>query len=263
MTEPVTEYVHGRTDPREVERLDRQAAFVAPWSLEGFDAAPGHRVLDLGCGTGAMAAELARRFPGIDLVGLDRSSSQLAVARVRHPIARYVEGDAAAMPFEDGAFDRVHASWLLEHVEDPVAVLREVRRVLSPGGIVQIVEVDNETFGTDPELPVAVEVLRALDRAQLAAGGDPYVGRKLSAHFAAAGFDDVEVRPAPLLGDAHDPARFRAFAEEFAEIFESADEALGPSMQARIAEAAAAIRALPDRPGASMRYRASIARAVR
>jgi ubiquinone/menaquinone biosynthesis C-methylase UbiE len=145
-------YIHGSTDAREIARLETQARFVAPWSRAQFDALPGMRVLDLGTGIGAMARELAERFPGIELLGLDRSEAQLAVARARHPVATYVHGDATAMPFEDRSFDRVHASWLLEHVPEPVLVLREVHRVLRPGGIAHFVEVDNATLRTDPPL---------------------------------------------------------------------------------------------------------------
>src|SRR5262249_23568904 len=119
MTDPHA-YIHGSTDAREIARLEKQAAFVAPWSLARFDCAPVMRVLDLGTGIGAMAAQLARRYPGIQLTGLDRSPAQLAVARHRHPVAEYVEGDATALPFEAATFDRVHATWLLEHVPDPL-----------------------------------------------------------------------------------------------------------------------------------------------
>jgi methylase of polypeptide subunit release factors len=66
------DYVHGSTDQREVARLVRQAEFVATFSLVDFDAPPGARVLDLGTGVGAMARQLALRFPGIELVGIDR-----------------------------------------------------------------------------------------------------------------------------------------------------------------------------------------------
>ena len=179
MTDPAA-YIHGSTDAREIARLEKQAAFVAPWSLARFDVSPGMKVLDLGTGIGAMAAQIFKRFPGVQLFGLDRDPAQLAVARERHPIATYVEGDATEMPFETASFDRVHATWLLEHVPDPLAVLREVARVLKPGGIAMFVEVDNETLRTDPPFAAVRDVMHALDRAQIAAGGDPYIGRRCS-----------------------------------------------------------------------------------
>jgi ubiquinone/menaquinone biosynthesis C-methylase UbiE len=260
MTSP--EYIHGSTDPREIARLEAQAAFVAPWSLVHFDAAPDMEVLDLGTGIGAMAAQLAARYPNARITGLDRSEAQLAVARARHPIATYVQGDATATPFPDASFDRVHASWLLEHVPDPAAVLREVRRVLRPGGVAYFVEVDNGTLRIEPRIAVVTEVMDALNRAQLAAGGDPFVGKKLRALFAQASFIDVRVMPLPLIGDETDPVFFRALAEEFAGIFESLDESLPRELQARLHEAAARLRALPHAGGA-MYYAPVMARAVR
>lgn len=256
-------YVHGSTDAREIERLDRQAAFVAPWSLVGFAPAEGARILDLGCGTGAMAAEIARRFPGRAIVGLDASKAQLAVARARHPIAEYVEGDARAIPFADGSFDHVHVSWLFEHVADLAKVVREIRRVLRPSGTVQQIEVDNETLSISPPAPRVTDLMRALDAAQIAAGGDPTVGRRLEPLYRAEGFAILEATAVELVGDDRDPEFFRAFAEEFAEIFESVDEALGAGARDAIDGAAADLRALPSRPGASMRYRPMRLRAAK
>jgi len=259
----MSDYIHGSTDSIEIARLEKQAKFCAPWFLPSFDAAPGMKVLDLGTGIGAMATELRARFPGILLTGLDRSAAQLAVARARHPVADYVRGDAAHLPFEDASFDRVHASWLLEHVPDPAAVVREARRVLKPGGLACFVEVDNATLQSEPALSSVREIMARLDAAQIAAGGDPYVGRKLSTLFTNAGFSNVEVASHTMRGSATDPAFFRAFVEEFAEIFESVDEALGPSMHEMIALAVQELRALLLRNDTSLSYAPVIVRALR
>jgi SAM-dependent methyltransferase len=262
MTDPAG-YIHGSTDVREIARLSKQAAFVAPWSLSRFDASPGMKVLDLGTGIGAMAAQLHKRFPDIELFGLDRDPAQLAVARERHPIATYVEGDATAMPFETATFDRVHATWLLEHVPDPLAVLREVARVLKQGGIAMFVEVDNETLRTDPPFSVVRDVMHALDRAQIAGGGDPYIGRRLQQLFERAGFLESKAQSLPLVGDHGDSTFFRAFIEEFAEIFESLDETLGEEMVPMITDAAERLRSLARIPNGAIHYAPVIGKAVR
>jgi ubiquinone/menaquinone biosynthesis C-methylase UbiE len=252
-------YIHGTSDEREVARLEKQAGFIAPLELKYFDASSGHRVLDLATGVGAMAAQLVRRFPGIQLTGMDMNERQLEHARSRHPVAQYIQGDAAHMPFPDASFDRVHCSWLLEHVRDPLAVLSEVRRVLAPNGYCQFIEVDNATFATEPRLPEVERVLEELNRSQLVAGGDPFIAPKLAGYFERAGFQRVRLIPCPVVGDATDPAFFQAFVTEFAEIIESLDEALGAEQAPLIHTAAAQLRSLPQMPGARMRYEGTIA----
>ena len=131
----MADYIHGGTDLREVARLIKQAlVWVAPRMLQDFTASPGMRVLDLGTGVGVMAAALVRRHPAIEVWGLDVRAAQLRQAKALHPVANYVQGHAARLPFPDASFDRVDASWVLEHVPDPAAVLREVCRILIPGG---------------------------------------------------------------------------------------------------------------------------------
>jgi len=259
----LADYIHGATRETEIARLEKQARFVAPWSLAKFDAAPGMQVLDLGTGIGAMARELSDRYPGIVLTGVDRSAAQLETARLRHPVANYVAADATLLPFAAGTFDRVHASWLLEHVPEPAAVVAQVFRVLKPGGVAHFVEVDNETLRTEPALASVTELMRALNDAQLVAGGDPYVGRRLGELFGNAGFSSVEIAAPELLGDTNDPAFYAAFVTEFAEIFESVRETLGPAWNERIATAISELNALLGRAHSSMRYRPVVARAVR
>ena len=176
----MADYIHGGTDLREVARLMKQAlVWVAPRMLGDFTARPGMRVLDLGTGVGAMAGALARRHPGIELWGLDLRAAQLAQAQALHPVAMYVQGDAKRMPFRDGTFDRVHASWVLEHIRQPERVLREVRRILAPGGQCFFLEVDNATLRLVPPSVAIERAQELLNQAQLAAGGDPLIGRKL------------------------------------------------------------------------------------
>ncbi|HXX30996.1 MAG TPA: methyltransferase domain-containing protein [Myxococcaceae bacterium] len=260
----MADYIHGGTDLREVARLGKQAlVWVAPRMLGDFTASPGMRVLDLGTGVGAMAAVLARRHAGIELWGLDLRAPQLLQARALHPVARYVQGDAARMPFPDASFDRVHATWVLEHIPDVEAVLREVRRVLVPGGQCFFLEVDNATLELAPPSPHVFAALEALNRAQVAAGGDPYVGQKLDALLRRAGFSEVRVRSLDIVGNAADPETLRSSADELAEIFDSLDEALGPEQSALLHAAAAEARALPVTPGAEFRYRPVSAVATR
>jgi ubiquinone/menaquinone biosynthesis C-methylase UbiE len=255
-------YIHGGSDAREVARLEKQAGFISARFQSHLRAAPGHWVLDLATGVGAMAQKLIERYPGIQLVGLDLNRSPLRHARQNHPIAAYVQGDGARMPFADQTFDRVHCSWMLEHVPSPVEILRDVHRVLKVGGECLFIEVDNATFRTVPEYPEVVAVMEALNEAQLRGGGDPYVGRKLPALFREAGFTQTEVQPIALHGSLEDPVFFQAFIDEFAEIFESLDESVDRALVPRLHAAAGRLRALPS-VGGQMHYQGYIARGVR
>ena len=94
---------------------------------------PGDRVLDVGCGTGDFTAAMARA--GADAIGVDVAEAALRRARSRHPGVefRLVPLDGP-LPFEDGSFELVWASEVIEHVADTARWLSEVRRVLAPGG---------------------------------------------------------------------------------------------------------------------------------
>jgi ubiquinone/menaquinone biosynthesis C-methylase UbiE len=109
---------------------------------------PGHRVLDLGCGGGRHAFEVLRR--GADVVAFDQDSAELEnVAAMFAAMdkagevppgatGRTVTGDALGMPFPDASFDTVIAAEVLEHIPDDMAAMREIVRVLKPGGQVAV-----------------------------------------------------------------------------------------------------------------------------
>ncbi|MBI5159892.1 MAG: methyltransferase domain-containing protein [Micrococcales bacterium] len=106
------------------------------------DVLPHHRVLEVGVGAGNVLAEVP---VGLRL-GLDLSPSILRDARQRLGTrATLVQGDAAGLPFPDGAFDRVMASEVLEHLPNPGAAVREIARVTRTGGVV-VLSVPNESL---------------------------------------------------------------------------------------------------------------------
>jgi demethylmenaquinone methyltransferase/2-methoxy-6-polyprenyl-1,4-benzoquinol methylase len=100
------------------------------------------RVLDVATGTAAVAIELARAVPGRTVVGIDQSPEMLAAGRERArglPI-ELVEGRAESLPFADGEFDALTFTYLLRYVDDPLATMRELVRVVRPGGTVAMLE---------------------------------------------------------------------------------------------------------------------------
>ena len=259
-------YIHGETDAKETNRLEKQARFLTRWILDGVEAGPGARVLDLACGTGAMMRRLAARLPDAVLLGTDLSHAQLRDARLRSPWLPLVQSNAVALPFRGGAFDVVLWSWLLEHVprERAVDILREVRRVLAPGGVAWMTEVDNDSLAFWPRIPLAEESFRALWRVQEEGGGDPIIGRKLYGLCRAAGFTDVQVFPTTFhLHHGSPPGYFHGMLEEFAEILDSARESLPDPLKARVDEAAGQVLGIEKDPGASFTYTCFRGRASR
>ena len=113
-------------------------ALMQEWAPRVADAAgisPGDRVLDVACGTGVLTREAARRAgPGGAVTGLDLSPEMLAVAARLSPELRWQQGSADALPFPDQSFDAVVSQFGLMFFPDPVAGLREMMRVLVPGG---------------------------------------------------------------------------------------------------------------------------------
>ena len=100
------------------------------------EAGPGDRVLDVATGTGAVALEL-RRQKGCTVVGVDQSAEMLAeAARRTGGEIELVEASAQSLPFADGEFDGLTFTYLLRYVDDPPAVLRELARVVRPGGTI-------------------------------------------------------------------------------------------------------------------------------
>jgi demethylmenaquinone methyltransferase/2-methoxy-6-polyprenyl-1,4-benzoquinol methylase len=141
--------------PRRYDRLSAALSFGQDprWRRAMVDAvAPreGERVLDVATGTGMVAAELLSRAE-CSVVGIDQSPEMLAGARARFRGANgdagegaarveLVEGQAEALPFADGSFDALTFTYLLRYVDDPQATMRELARVVRPGGRVASLE---------------------------------------------------------------------------------------------------------------------------
>jgi demethylmenaquinone methyltransferase/2-methoxy-6-polyprenyl-1,4-benzoquinol methylase len=116
------------------------------------DPQAGDRVLDVATGTGMVAAELLRRCE-CSVVGIDQSAAMLARARARFAVAenarvQLLEGQAESLPFADASFDVLTVTYLLRYVDDPAATMRELARVLRPGGRIASLE-----FGVPPLRP--------------------------------------------------------------------------------------------------------------
>ncbi|MFL5821727.1 MAG: class I SAM-dependent methyltransferase [Solirubrobacteraceae bacterium] len=137
--------------PREYDRMGALLSFGQDprWRramVARVRASPGDRVLDVATGTGLVARELVRRY-GCSVIGLDQSEEMLAGARARLAASpdlaariELVRGEAERLPFADAEFDALTFTYLLRYVDDPPATLRELARVVRPGGTIASLE---------------------------------------------------------------------------------------------------------------------------
>jgi ubiquinone/menaquinone biosynthesis C-methylase UbiE len=251
----MTGYVHGSGTP-EQERLVEQAEHWRHRLIsDGTRLEPGTRLLEVGCGVGAVLAVLGQEFPGVELVGVDIEPKQLAFARghlERAGVeATLLEADATALPFEDESFDHVWMMWFLEHVADPLAVLREARRVLDPGGAITAIEVDYSTCRAEPSTPAIEALFRTMVKG-MAASGWSDAGTRLPGWLREAGFREIEEGERPVWWQGEDLAGQSRYA---ADVMESAFDALTqlPGVaEADLRAGLADLRGLADQPGAGL-----------
>jgi demethylmenaquinone methyltransferase / 2-methoxy-6-polyprenyl-1,4-benzoquinol methylase len=128
---------------------------------------PGGSALDVACGSGKLTVQLARiAGPAGRVVGLDFSTQMLDVARHEHPSVKFIEGDALNLPFDDSSFDASTIAFGLRNLADPVRGLREMLRVLRPGGRAVVLE-----FVRPPKGPIGAAYRMYLKTLLPAIGG--------------------------------------------------------------------------------------------
>ncbi len=154
---------------------------------------PAMALLDVGCGPGTLTAGLARHVGSV--VGLDADGEQVARAQVNAagvPNATFQQGDASHLPFADATFDAVFAHTLLQHLQDPTAALREMHRVLKPGGVLGVREEDWGGTFFHPASPARARGIEIVIEDWRRLGGDPYLPRRYRALLRTVGFAHVK-----------------------------------------------------------------------
>lgn len=165
------------------------AAFALPFFL------PGMRILDCGCGPGTITCGIAEKVAPGEAIGIDMGAGHLETARQRaaqlNVRARFEEASVYELPFLPATFDGVFSHALFEHLSRPQDALKEIYRVLKPGGFIALRSPDWGGFVLQPYDETIAETMQVYQDLQRAHGGDVYAGRKLPLQLRAAGFQYV------------------------------------------------------------------------
>jgi len=171
--------------------MGRYSVRLAPQLADFAGIRAGQRVLDVGCGPGALTAELARRLGPENVSAVDPSESFVTAASARHPAVEIRSAAAEELPFEADEFDAALAQLVVHFMTDPVAGLREMARVTRPGGVVAACVWDHA--GGQGPLSLFWDAVRTLDpdvegESQLAGAREGHLAQL----FEAAGLCEVE-----------------------------------------------------------------------
>ena len=189
-------YTHGHAPAVVRQHAQRTAEEAAAFLLP--ELRPGMRLVDVGCGPGSITRGLAERLAPGQVVGLDLSRETLDTAR-RDAAARgldnlaYEEGSVYEMPFPDASFDVAYAHQVFQHLREREAALREMFRVVRPGGLVAVRDVDWGTVAYWPRDPWIDRFVEVHSRTWYQNGGEPRMGRQLRALFNTAGVANLRI----------------------------------------------------------------------
>jgi SAM-dependent methyltransferase len=189
---------------------------------------PGISVLDIGCGTGAITAGIARALAGGEVVGLDRDVDNLAVAEehcAELPNLRFESGDVLSLPCR-AQFDIVNAARTLQWVADPAAAIANMKRAAKPGGSVIALDYNHEDNRWDPSVPPEfARFYRAFLDWRSANGWDNRMAGHLPELFRAAGLESIQVHVSDEVTRRGDPD-----FTECAGIWTSVAQTVGPTI---------------------------------
>jgi len=270
----VSHYLHG-TDPHEQLRLSILNNLLNEASLHELHLRGGEKILDVGSGLAQLSRAMARSAgPGTRVVGIERSAEQLAEA-VRQARAAGEEdlvelrqGDALALPLRDdewGTFDVAHTRFLLEHVPDPLRVVREMVRAVRPGGRLILEDDNHDVMRLWPEPPGFGPLWQAYIRSYDRLGNDPYVGHRLVSLLYLAGASPTR-NTWIFFGSCAGNPTFDPYVENLIGLLQGARDTCieaGFIDRSCMDDGIAALRAWKHRPDAAMWFAISWAEGIR
>lgn len=180
------------------ERLSLQAIAVAEkenQALIDVGLGPTGKFLDVGCGNGAAAARIQNAFPRLRVQGVELVETLAQEAKTKLGAENILAApdhriDWAAL----GSFDYLHARLVLRHVPDAESFVKNMAGAAAPGGRVIMVDADDQTLQTSPEIPGLLDTLNKLHGLARKNGADPHVGQRLAELARAAGLVELRTR---------------------------------------------------------------------
>ena len=224
-------YIHGFSSD-EQDRLYQQARVHENIIFSQIDFSAQSHVLEVGSGVGAQTLILLERYPHLKITCVDASEAQTnrAKEKLKDQIANKTVdihvADAMKMPFKENSFDGAFVCWLLEHVQNPIGILKEIKRNLKSEGIIYCNEVFNSTFYCHPYSPSTLKYWFEFNDFQYSLKGDPFVGGKLANYLLAAGYQNVSTKVLTHQYDNRTPKKRAQFIDYWTELLLSGAENL-------------------------------------
>ena len=168
MRKDIVAYIHGYTE-RETQRLYEQSEILEDILHTGTKYPPGVRILEAGCGVGAQTRLLLRHSPGAQFTCVDISDRSLIAANKLKDQdgfenVTFQQENIHALSFPDCTFDHSFVCFVLEHLDDPVAALTELKRVLIPTGTITCIEGDHGSCFWHPETSESIAAWKPPDK---------------------------------------------------------------------------------------------------
>jgi ubiquinone/menaquinone biosynthesis C-methylase UbiE len=211
------EYIHGYNQ-KEAVRLNDQADVLV--NLLHYDSIweDNSLILEAGCGVGAQTKIIAPKNLRSKFISIDISNKSIIQARnltdsLGIKNVEFNQADIYNLPFYDDSFDHLFICFVLEHLSDPLEGLKELKRILKPGGSVMVIEGDHGSAYFYPDSNESKKAIQCQVELQSYSGGDANIGRRLYPLLSKSDFENVIVSPRMVYADDSKPELVEGFTK--------------------------------------------------